>query len=157
MSRRSTAIAKREIAPDPRYNDEVVSRFINYMMVDGKKSIAEKIFYDAMDFIKQKTGQEGIEVFHEAMNNVKPQLEVRSRRVGGVTYQVPVEVRSERMLALGIRWVVNYARQRKGRSMRIRLADELMDAQKNQGGAIKKRDDTRKMADANKAYSHYRW
>jgi small subunit ribosomal protein S7 len=126
-------------------------------MRDGKKSVAEKIFYDSMDIIEKRSEQSGIDVFREAMANVKPQLEVRSRRVGGVTYQVPVEVRPERMLALAIRWLIRYSRSRKGSSMAVKLADELMDAQKNQGGAIKKRDDTRKMAEANRAFSHYRW
>jgi small subunit ribosomal protein S7 len=119
--------------------------------------VAEEIFYDSMDIIEQRSGQPGIEVFREAMDNVSPQLEVRSRRVGGVTYQVPVEVRPERMTALAIRWMIRYSRSRKGTSMARKLADELMDAQKNQGGAIKKRDDTRKMAEANRAFSHYRW
>ncbi len=143
--------------PDARYSDETVSRFINYMMYGGKKMVAERIFYDSMDIINKKTGQEGIDVFREAMGNVKPQLEVRSRRVGGVTYQVPVEVRPERMLSLAIRWMVKYARGRKGSSMANKLAEEFLDASRNQGGAIKKRDDTRKMAEANRAFSHYRW
>lgn len=157
MSRRKTAVFRREVQPDVRYGDEKVARFINYLMRDGKKSVAEEIFYDSMDIIEQRSGQSGIEVFREAMDNVSPQLEVRSRRVGGVTYQVPVEVRPERMTALAIRWMVRYARSRKGTSMARKLADEVMDAQKNQGGAVKKRDDTRKMAEANKAFSHYRW
>ncbi len=157
MSRRKTATYRRQVEGDSRYNDESVSRFINYLMRDGKKSVAEKIFYDSMDIIEKRSEQSGVEVFREAMANVKPQLEVRSRRVGGVTYQVPVEVRPERMLALAIRWLIRYSRARKGSSMATKLADELMDAQKNQGGAIKKRDDTRKMAEANKAFSHYRW
>lgn len=157
MSRRSQAVQKRYVAPDSRYGDPVVSKFINYLMNDGKKSTAERVFYDAMDRIQGKSGQEGVEVFREALDNVKPTLEVRSRRVGGVTYQVPVEVRPERMQALAIRWIVGYARQRKGHSMAEKLADELMDARNNAGGAVKKRDDTRKMAEANKAFSHYRW
>jgi small subunit ribosomal protein S7 len=157
MSRRKTATFRREVQPDVRYGEEKVTRFINYLMRDGKKSVAEEIFYDSMDIIEQRSGQPGIEVFREAMDNVSPQLEVRSRRVGGVTYQVPVEVRPERMTALAIRWMIRYSRSRKGTSMARKLADELMDAQKNQGGAIKKRDDTRKMAEANRAFSHYRW
>ena len=157
MSRRKGALTKREILPDSRYGDEMVSRFINYMMQDGKKSIAEKIFYDAMDLIKEKTGAEGIEIFKESLNNVMPQVEVRSRRVGGATYQVPVEIRPERMRTLTIRWLVSYARKRKEHTMAQRLAGELLDAQKNLGSAIKKRDETRKMAEANKAFSHYRW
>ncbi|MEQ8350408.1 MAG: 30S ribosomal protein S7 [Leptospiraceae bacterium] len=157
MSRRSQAVQKRYVAPDARYGDPVVSKFINYLMSDGKKSTAERVFYDAMDRIKDKAGQEGVEVFREALENVKPTLEVRSRRVGGVTYQVPVEVRPDRMQALAIRWIVGYARSRKGHSMAERLADELLDAKNNAGGAVKKRDDTRKMAEANRAFSHYRW
>lgn len=157
MSRRSTAIGVRPAAPDSRYGDEVVSKFINFMMSGGKKSVAERVFYNAMDIISKRSGTEGIDVFREALDNVKPHLEVRSRRVGGVTYQVPVEVRPERMQALAIRWIVRYARDRKGKAMAVRLADELMDAQKGQGGAVKKRDDTRKMAEANKAFSHYKW
>ena len=157
MSRRTGALGGRRIAPDSRCNDEAVARFINYMMRDGKKSTAEKVFYGAMDIIKEKTGREGVEVFREALDNVRPQLEVRSRRVGGVTYQVPVEVRPERMRALAIRWIVSFSRRRSEYSMSKKLAAELMDAQKGSGGAVKKRDDTRKMADANKAFSHYRW
>lgn len=157
MSRRKGVIHRRPIMPDPVHNDQVVASFINYMMNSGKKSIAEQIFYDAMNIIKEKTEQDGIAVFRDAMEKVRPQLEVRSRRVGGVTYQVPVEVRPERMQALAIRWLVTYARQRKERSMAQKLASELMDASKGQGGAVKKRDDTRRMADANRAFSHYKW
>ncbi|MCB1309191.1 MAG: 30S ribosomal protein S7 [Leptospiraceae bacterium] len=157
MSRRTGAVGRRPVDPDSRFNDEEVARFINYMMVDGKKSTAERIFYGAMDIISEKTGQNGYEVFQEALSNVKPQLEVRSRRVGGVTYQVPVEVRPERMQALAVRWMVRYARERKEKGMASKLAAELMDAQKGQGGAVKKRDDTRRMAEANRAFSHYRW
>jgi small subunit ribosomal protein S7 len=157
MSRRKGALTKREIQPDSRYGDEMAARFINYMMRSGKKSISEKIFYDAMDIIKNKTGKEGIEIFREAMEAVMPQVEVRSRRVGGATYQVPVEIRPERMRTLTVRWLVSYARARKEHTMAQKLAGELMDAQKNLGAAIKKRDETRKMAEANKAFSHYRW
>lgn len=157
MSRRKGASHKRIIAPDSRYQDESVSRFINYLMRQGKKSVAEKVFYDAMDIVKEKTSREGIEVFREALENVGPQLEVRSRRVGGVTYQVPSEVRSERVRTLAIRWLVSYSRSRNEFSMAKKLAGEIMDAQKGAGGAMKKKEDTRKMAEANKAFSHYRW
>ncbi len=157
MSRRTGAVVRRKVDLDPVYNDEVVARFINYMMKDGKKSTAERIFYDAMDIIKEKSGKEGIEVFREALENVRPHMEVRSRRVGGVTYQVPMEVRPSRSLALCIRWLVTYSRARNEKSMAQKLASELMDAQKNSGSAVKKRDDTRKMAEANRAFSHYRW
>ena len=157
MSRRTGALLRRRVEPDPRYNDEVVARFINYMMKDGKKSTAERCFYDVMDIIQEKAGKDGIEVFREAMDNVRPNLEVRSRRVGGVTYQVPMEVRPQRALALCIRWLVTYARGRNEKSMANKLASEFMDAQKNTGAAVKKRDDTRKMAEANRAFSHYRW
>jgi len=157
MSRRKGASLRREVTPDPFYGDERVARLINYMMVSGKKSVAEKIFQDAMEIIKKKTEREGVEVFREALDNLKPQLEVRSRRVGGVTYQVPVEVRPARMMTLSIRWMIRYARERKEHGMSAKLAAEIMDAQKNQGAAIKKRDETRKMAEANRAFSHYRW
>jgi len=157
MSRRTGVSHRRDITPDPVYNDEDVARFINYMMVDGKKSTAESVFYGAMNILKEKTGREALDVFREAVTNVKPELEVRSRRVGGVTYQVPVEVRPERMRTLAVRWIVQHARGRKDHSMSEKLAYELLDAQKNTGGAVKKRDETRRMADANKAFSHYRW
>lgn len=157
MSRRTTAIKKRALQPDAIYNDTTVAAFVNYMMNDGKKTVAEKIFYDAMDIIQKKTGDEGIEVMRSAMENVKPGLEVKARRVGGVTYQVPVEVTSERRQTLAIRWLVRYARERKGRSMAEKLAAEFMDAKNDTGGSIKKREDTRKMAEANRAFSHYRW
>ena len=157
MSRRTGTIGVRPVSPDPVYKDEVVARFINFMMRDGKKSIAEKVFYDALKIVTEKAGAEGIDVFREAMDNVRPQIEVRSRRVGGATYQVPVDVRPERSQALAIRWIVRYARERREYGMAQRLAGELMDAQKNQGGAAKKRDDTRRMAEANRAFSHYRW
>ena len=157
MSRRSGAVGRRKTEPDSRYGSEIVARFVNYMMKNGKKSVAERTFYAAMDRIKEKSGQEGIEVFHEAIENVKPHLEVRSRRVGGVTYQVPVEVRQERMQTLAIRWLVTFSRQRNEHSMVNKLAAELLDAKNKTGGAAKKRDDTRKMAEANKAFSHYRW
>ncbi|HMW58203.1 MAG TPA: 30S ribosomal protein S7 [Leptospiraceae bacterium] len=157
MSRRTGSSHKRSIIPDPVYNDEDIARFINYMMKDGKKSTAEKVFYAALDILKEKTGREAVDVFREAVQNVKPELEVRSRRVGGVTYQVPVEVRPERMRTLAVRWIVQNARDRKDHSMAEKLAYELRDAQKGSGGAVKKRDETRRMAEANKAFSHYRW
>ncbi|MBW7857950.1 MAG: 30S ribosomal protein S7 [Leptonema sp. (in: Bacteria)] len=157
MSRRTTSIKKRALQPDAVYNDTTVSAFVNYMMNDGKKTVAEKIFYDAMEIIQKKTGDEGIEVMRSAMENVKPGLEVKARRVGGVTYQVPVEVTPERRQTLAIRWLVRYARERKGRSMAEKLAAEFMDAKNDTGGSIKKREDTRKMAEANRAFSHYRW
>jgi small subunit ribosomal protein S7 len=157
MSRRATAIKRRTLQPDAVYNDTTVSAFINYMMRNGKKTVAERIFYEAMEIIKNKTGEEGIDVMRSALENVKPALEVKSRRVGGVTYQVPVEVSPERRQTLAIRWLVRYARERKGRSMAEKLAAEFMDAKNDTGGAVKKREDTRKMAEANRAFSHYRW
>jgi small subunit ribosomal protein S7 len=157
MSRRATAIKRRTLQPDAVYNDTTVSAFINYMMHNGKKTVAERIFYEAMEIIKNKTGEEGIDVMRSALENVKPALEVKSRRVGGVTYQVPVEVSPERRQTLAIRWLVRYARERKGRSMAEKLAAEFMDAKNDTGGAVKKREDTRKMAEANRAFSHYRW
>lgn len=157
MSRRTGAVQKRPVAPDARYGDETVSRFVNYLMKDGKKSVAEKVFYSALDIVEQKTGESGLQVFYDAMENVKPQLEVRSRRVGGVTYQVPVEVRPDRMRALAIRWIVRYARARKEPSMAQKLAAEFLDAKNNTGASVKKRDETRKMAEANRAFSHYKW
>ncbi len=156
MSRRHSAV-KREVLPDPKYKDVVIAKFMNNLMIDGKKSVAEKIVYGAFDMISQKTGGDPVALFHEALENVKPQLEVRSRRVGGATYQVPVEVRTERRQALAIRWLVSNARKRSERTMTDRLAGELIDAANNRGGAVKKREDTHKMADANKAFAHYRW
>jgi len=157
MSRRKQAISKRVLLPDAEFGDVMVTAFINYMMRDGKKTVAEKVFYDAMEIIKKKTGDEGIEVMRVAMDKVKPALEVKSRRVGGVTYQVPIEVSQERRQTLAIRWLVRYARERKGRSMAEKLASEFMDARNDTGGSVKKREDTRKMAEANRAFSHYRW
>jgi small subunit ribosomal protein S7 len=156
MSRRSRAV-KRPIIPDPVYGSEVVTKFVNTLMLDGKKSLAEGIFYDAMKVIEEKTGQPGDAVFKQALNNAKPVLEVKSRRVGGATYQVPVEVRPERRQALGMRWLVGYARARGEKTMADRLAAELMAAARNEGATIKKKDDTHRMADANKAFAHYRW
>lgn len=149
--------ARREVQPDPVYNNKVVTKLINQVMLDGKKGTAEKICYGAFDIIKEKTGKSPVEVFEQAMKNVMPVLEVKARRVGGANYQVPVEVRHERRQTLGIRWLTNYARARSGKSMREKLAAELMDAANNTGATVKKKEDTHKMAEANKAFAHYRW
>jgi len=154
---RKGPVTKRDVLPDPVYNSKLVTRFINKIMFDGKKGIAEGIVYDAFDIIKTKTGREPHEVFEQALKNVMPVLEVRARRVGGANYQVPVEVRAERRLSLGIRWLVNYARKRGEKTMRERLAGEFLDAANNAGSSVKKREDTHKMAEANKAFAHYRW
>ncbi len=156
MSRRSRA-ERRAIEPDPRYESVTVARFINNLMVDGKKSLAEKIFYDAMEIIEERSGQPGLNVFRQALNNAKPALEVKSRRVGGATYQVPIEVRPERRTSLAIKWLIHFARQRSEKSMAQRLAGELMAAARGEGATIKKKDDTHRMAEANKAFAHYRW
>jgi small subunit ribosomal protein S7 len=156
MSRRRAAV-KREVLPDPKYGDPVVYKFINCLMWDGKRSIAESIVYGALEQMGNKTGSDPIEMFHLALLNVRPALEVRSRRVGGATYQVPMEVRSERSQALSIRWLIDMARKRREKTMEGRLFGELMDASKNIGAAVKKREDTHKMADANKAFAHFRW
>ena len=156
MSRRHRA-EKREVLPDPKFNDIVLSKFMNAIMVDGKKSVAENIVYGALDIVEDRAKTEPVRVFHDALENVKPQVEVRSRRVGGATYQVPVEVRPERRQALAIRWLVSAARSRNENTMRERLAGELMDASKERGTAVKKREDTHRMAEANRAFSHYRW
>ncbi|MGI6049211.1 MAG: 30S ribosomal protein S7 [Acetivibrionales bacterium] len=150
-------VPKRDVLPDPIYNDKIVSKLINAIMLDGKKGVAQTICYGAFDIIKEKTGKDPLEVFQEAMNNIMPLLEVKARRVGGATYQVPMEVRPERRLALGLRWLVGYARKRGERTMKERLAGEILDATNNMGGAVKKKDDTHKMAEANKAFAHYRW
>ena len=150
-------IAKRDVLPDPLYNSKLVTRLVNNIMLDGKKGVAQKIVYGAFDIIKEKTGKEPLEVFEAAMENVMPSLEVKARRVGGATYQVPMEVLPERRQTLGLRWMTNYARQRNERTMKERLAAEIMDAMNGTGGAAKKRDDTHKMAEANKAFAHYRW
>ncbi|MGI6085391.1 MAG: 30S ribosomal protein S7 [Acetivibrionales bacterium] len=150
-------IPKRDVLPDPIYNDKTVSKLINSIMLDGKKGVAQKICYEAFDIIKEKTGKNPLEVFEEALNNIMPVLEVKARRVGGATYQVPVEVRPERRQALGLRWLTSFARKRSERTMKERLAAEIMDATNNLGGAAKKKDDTHKMAEANKAFAHYRW
>ncbi len=156
MPRRRRA-EKREINPDPKFGDVVLSKFINNLMYDGKKSVAEKIVYGALDAIQQKMRRDPLEVFHEAIDNVKPQVEVRSRRVGGATYQVPVEVRPERRQALAIRWIIQAARARSEKTMMERLANELMEAANNRGAAVKKKEDTHRMAEANRAFAHYRW
>jgi small subunit ribosomal protein S7 len=156
MSRRRQA-EKREVLPDAKFGDVTLSKFMNVMMVDGKKSVAEGTIYDALDRIAQRTRSEPLRVFHDALNNVRPYVEVRSRRVGGATYQVPVEVRPERSQALAIRWLITASRARSERTMMERLSNELMDAAQQRGSAIKKREDTHRMAEANKAFSHYRW
>ena len=156
MSRRHAA-EKREILPDPKFGDRVLSKFMNNLMVDGKKSVAESIVYGAFERVEGKLKRAPVEVFHEALENIKPSVEVRSRRVGGATYQVPVEVRPERREALAIRWMISAARKRNENTMVERLAGELIDAISSRGTAVKKREDTHKMADANKAFSHYRW
>jgi small subunit ribosomal protein S7 len=150
-------VPKRELLPDPIYNDKIVTKLINYIMLDGKKGVAQKIVYGAFDIIKSKTGRDPLEVFREALDNIMPVLEVKARRVGGATYQVPVEVRPERRLALGLRWLVTYSRNRGEKTMRERLAAEILDALNNTGASIKKKEDTHKMAEANKAFAHYRW
>ena len=154
---RKGPVPKRDVLPDPVYNSKLVTRFINKVMYDGKKGIAETIVYDAFEIIRSKMGQDPMEVFDQALKNVMPVLEVRARRVGGSNYQVPVEVRPERRTTLGLRWVVNYARLRGEHTMEERLAKEIMDAANNTGASVKKREDTHKMADANRAFAHYRW
>ena len=156
MSRRHAA-EKREILPDPKFGDIVLTKFMNMLMYEGKKSVAEAIIYGALDRIKAKTGNDPVKMFHEALGNVRPQIEVRSRRVGGATYQVPVEVRHDRGQALAIRWLISAARSRGENTMIDRLSGELLDAAAGRGGSVKKREDTHRMAEANKAFSHYRW
>ena len=156
MPRRGS-IAKRDVLPDPMYNSKLVTRLINNVMLDGKKGVAQKIVYGAFDIIQEKTGNDPLETFENAMENVMPVLEVKARRVGGATYQVPMEVRAERRQTLGLRWITAYSRQRSERTMKERLAGEILDAINSTGGAFKKREDTHKMADANKAFAHYRW
>ncbi|MEK9662240.1 MAG: 30S ribosomal protein S7 [Alphaproteobacteria bacterium] len=156
MARRRRA-EKREILPDPKFGDIVVSKFTNSIMLDGKKSVAERIVYAALEDIASRRGSDPVRMFHEAIDNIKPQLEVRSRRVGGATYQVPVEVRSDRAQALAFRWLIQAARNRPENTMEERLSRELQDAAENRGNAVKKREDTHRMAEANKAFSHYRW
>lgn len=156
MSRKHKA-QPREVLPDPRYNDIVVTKFINALMIGGKKSTAEKIVYGAFDLAEKKSGEEGIMIFKKAMSNIKPAVEVKSRRIGGATYQVPVEVRQSRRQSLAIRWLREYSRSRNGKTMVDRLADELVDAAASRGGAIKKKEDVYKMAEANKAFAHLKW
>ena len=156
MSRRSRA-EKREVPVDPRYGSTVVTKFINGLMLDGKKSTAEAIFYQSMDVVEEKSGQSAMNVFQQALNNAKPALEVKSRRVGGATYQVPIEVRPERRQALAIKWLIQFARARSERTMADRLAGEILSASRGEGATVKKKDDTHRMAEANKAFAHYRW
>ena len=156
MPRRGS-IAKRDVLPDPMYNSKLVTRLINNIMLDGKKGVAQKIVYGAFDIIQEKTGNDPLETFENAMENVMPVLEVKARRVGGATYQVPMEVRAERRQTLGLRWITAYSIQRSERTMKERLAGEILDAINSTGGAFKKREDTHKMAEANKAFAHYRW
>ena len=156
MPRRGN-VPKREILPDPVYNSVLVTKLINGVMLDGKKGVAQKVVYDAFDIIKEKSGKEPLDAFAEAMNNIMPALEVKARRVGGATYQVPMEVRPARRQTLGLRWLTNYARARSERTMAERLAGEIMDAANNTGSAVKKREDTHKMAESNKAFAHFRW
>ncbi len=148
---------KRDVLPDPVYNSKVVTKLVNQIMLDGKKGTAQKILYEAFDIIKEKTGKEPMDVYNAALENVKPALEVKSRRVGGSNYQVPIEVSDDKSQTLALRWIVNYAKLRNGKGMAMNLAQELMDAAEGTGGAVKKREDTHKMAEANKAFAHYRW
>lgn len=150
-------IAKREVLADPLYNSVVVTKLINNIMLDGKRGVAQRIVYDAFEIIAEKTGKDALEVFEQALENIMPVLEVKARRVGGANYQVPIEVRPDRRQTLGLRWLTVYARQRSERTMRERLANEIMDAVNSTGGAVKKREDTHKMAEANKAFAHFRW
>lgn len=156
MPRRGN-VAKRDVLPDPVYNSKLVTRLMNYVMLDGKKGVAQKIVYGAFGIVSEKTGKEPLEVFEQAMENVMPSLECKSRRVGGSNYQVPMEVRPERRQTLGLRWMTACARSRSERTMQERLAGEILDAMNNSGGAVKKREDTHKMAEANRAFAHYRW
>ena len=156
MPRRGN-VAKRDVLPDPMYNSKMVTRLINSIMLDGKKGVAQKIVYDAFDIVAAKTGKDALEVFEQAMENIMPSLEVKTRRVGGANYQVPCEVRPDRRQTLGLRWMTAYARTRSEKTMKERLANEILDAINGAGGAAKKRDDTHKMAEANKAFAHFRW
>ena len=150
-------VPKRDVLPDPLYNSKLVTKLINNIMYDGKKGIAQKIVYDAFEIVKEKTGKDPVEAFNEAMENIMPSLEIKARRVGGATYQVPMEVRPERRQTLGLRWITLYSRNRGEKTMKERLAGEIMDAVNGTGGAVKKREDTHKMAEANKAFAHFRW
>ena len=154
---RKGCIAKREILPDPVYNSKVVTKLINNIMLDGKKQLAQGIVYDAFEIVAEKTGKDALVAFEEAMNNIMPVLEVKARRVGGATYQVPMEIRAERRQALGLRWLVRYSRERNEKTMKEKLANEIIDAINGMGGAFKKKEDTHRMAEANKAFAHYRW
>ena len=156
MPRRGN-VPKREVLPDPVYGSELVTRLVNNIMLDGKKGVAQKIVYGAFEIVAEKTGKDALEAFEEAMENIMPQLEVKARRVGGATYQVPMEVRPERRQTLGLRWLTGYARKRSEKTMKERLAGEIMDACNNTGAAVKKREDTHKMAESNKAFAHFRW
>ncbi len=150
-------IAKRDVLPDPIYNSKLVSKLINSIMLDGKKGVAQKIVYDAFDIVKEKSGKDPLEVYNQAMENIMPVLEVKARRVGGSNYQVPIEVRPDRRVTLGLRWLTLYSRNRSEKTMKERLANEILDAANNTGSAVKKKEDTHKMAEANKAFAHYRW
>lgn len=154
---RKGPVPRREVLPDPIYNSRLASRFVNRLMYDGKKGVAEKIFYGALENLSEKTGEESLRAFERALDNVKPQFEVKARRVGGATYQVPMEVRADRQISLSIRWLITYARSRGEKGMVNKLAAELLDAFNNRGGAVKKKEDTHRMAEANKAFAHYRW
>ncbi|AMA74455.1 MULTISPECIES: 30S ribosomal protein S7 [Aneurinibacillus] len=154
---RKGPVPRRDVLPDPIYNSKLVTRLINRMMIDGKRGVAQRILYNAFDMVKERTGRDPMEVFEEALKNIMPVLEVRARRVGGANYQVPVEVRPERRTTLGLRWLVEYSRKRGEKTMEERLAAEIIDAANNTGAAVKKREDTHKMAEANKAFAHYRW
>ena len=154
---RRREVPKREVIPDPLYQSKFVTNCVNVLMRDGKKSLAERVFYDAMDLVKERTNEDPVKVFHKAVENIKPVVEVKSRRVGGSTYQVPVHVRPERRVALALRWLTSFARQRHEKTMMQKLAAEFLDAASNRGGTIKRRDDTHRMAEANKAFAHYRW
>jgi len=154
---RRGSVPKRDVLPDPIYNSKLVTRLVNSVMYDGKKGVAQKIVYDAFDIVKEKTGKDALEAYQAAMENIMPQLEVKARRVGGSNYQVPIEVRPERRLTLGLRWLTSYARARSEKTMKERLANEIIDAMNGQGGAVKKKEDTHKMAEANKAFAHFRW
>ena len=156
MPRRGN-VPKREVLPDPMYNSVLVTKLVNSIMLDGKKGVAQKVVYGAFELVEEKTGKNGLEAFQQAMENIMPSLEVKSRRVGGATYQVPLEVKPERRQTLGLRWLTTYARKRSENPMKERLAGEIMDACNNTGAAVKKREDTHKMAEANKAFSHFRW
>ena len=154
---RRREVPKRDVLPDPKYNDQIVTKFMNIVMLDGKKAVAENIVYGAFDVVHQRTREDPLQIFHRALENCQPSFEVKSRRVGGATYQVPVEVRSDRRMALAMRWLVQFARKRPGKTMRDKLANELIEAAHNRGQAVKRREDVHRMAEANKAFAHYRW